>query len=72
MEDKSESVPPGRRRKIKNRGPLKVKDKIEIVYKVLIANELQKDVAKEYRISPKIVCVLIRKVQKDHKLLDEL
>ena len=49
-----------------------IAEKIEIVHKVVIEHELQKDVAREYRVKNGVILQIIRKVRKRPQLLDEL
>ena len=53
-------------------GPTTLMAKVMMVYKVLIEKELQKEVAKEHRISKKVVCSLVKKMKGNSKYLEEL
>ena len=46
--------------------------KVMMVYKVLIEKELQKEVAKEHRVSPHLVGIYVRKALKNKDMLSEL
>ena len=50
--DFREPTPPGSRRRMKKRQPLKSHEKISIVHKVFICHEKHADVAKDFRVSP--------------------
>ena len=50
-QDFKEEVPFGLRRRIKARQPLKLEEKVDIVYQVLICKESQKDLSRKYRTS---------------------
>ena len=49
-----------------------VAEKIEIVHKVVIEHEFQKDVAREYRVKNGVINQIVRKARKRPQLLDEL
>ena len=70
--DFKEPVPIGMRRRSRRRAVLSVDEKINIVHKVLVEFEYQKDVAKEYRISIQTVSTLVSKAKKKPEFLREL
>ena len=72
LPDFIEDVPIGARKKTKGRGPLKLKDKIEIAHKVLVQFLPYSDVAKEYRIGQSVICKLIKKAKDNPAFLEEL
>lgn len=49
-----------------------VAEKVDIVHKVLVEHELQKDVAREYRVRPLVVHFIIKKAQRIPDFLLEL
>jgi hypothetical protein len=51
---------------------LSIEAKIKIASQVLVEKELQKDVAKEHRVSPQVVNVLVKKVERSPNMLTEL
>ena len=51
---------------------MKTNEKVEIVYKVIVLNEFQKDVAKAYRININTVSRLITKAKKNKAFLSGL
>ena len=65
-------MPEGSRKKSRKGRPLKGKEKVEIVYKVVALKELQKDVARCHRIAPSTVSQLVSKAKKNKKFLSEL
>ena len=60
------------RRRGKNRPKLSVKEKIEIIYKVICKELPEKDVAKEFRVSANYVSKLITKIRRRPRFLREL
>jgi hypothetical protein len=54
-----EEVPEGSRRKSRKNLPLRANEKVQIVHKVLVQKELQKDVARCHRVGATIVCRLV-------------
>ena len=70
--DFDEHVPIGSRKKGRRRSVLSVDEKICIVHKVLISFEHQREVAKEYRISPNSVAQIVHKAKKKPKFIREL
>ena len=67
-----EPVPPDRRHSCRKGKPLTVHEKLDIAHKVLVENELRKDVAKEYRISYQVVNRIVDKVKKKPGWLTEI
>ena len=53
---KSETVAPGKRRSVRKRKNLSPEEILEIVHKVVVQQQMQKDVAKEHRLKPILVC----------------
>ena len=70
--DYAEPIPPGSRKKRAKRNGLSLQDKVEIACKILIKRELYREVAKEYRTSPRIIYHLIKKVENKPEVLQEL
>ena len=68
----SQQIPAGRRRKSKTQGPLPMSAKVSMAYKVLVEDETQTAVAKEYRVGTSVVNLFVRKLRKNKCLLDEL
>ena len=54
-----EDTAPGSRKRGRRRKPLTYDDKLYIVQKALVGNELRKDIAKEMRVSPNVVSRLV-------------
>jgi hypothetical protein len=65
-------VAPGKRRRSKKRGPLLLKEKIEILEKIHVSFETHKEVAREYRVSANVVAHLASKAKKNPEVLSEL
>ena len=65
-------TPVGSRKRRLRRGMLTVKDKIDICHRVLIAFEHHKDLAKQYRVSPFVVCCIVNKAKKNPAFLETL
>ena len=53
--DFEEDVVLGKRKRSRKRGPLQLKEKLEIVERVLVSFESHKDVARAYRISTNVI-----------------
>ena len=51
---------------------LRLEDKLDIAHRAIVSCEPQKDLAKEYRVSPVVVSLLICQVRKKPKYLAEL
>ena len=49
-----------------------LKEKMEIVERVVVDFESHKDVARAYRVSPSVVSMLLHKIKKNPLLLSEL
>ena len=49
--DIAEETPPGKRKRSRKRGPLTLDDKIGVLTRVFVDQEIQADVAREYRVS---------------------
>ena len=60
--DFRDPVPPGQRKRSRKQGPLSVSSRTSIVHQVLVEHEMQAEVAKEWRVSPKVVNKLVQKV----------
>ena len=54
-----EDTAPGSRKRGRRRKPLTYDDKLYIVQKALVGNELRKDIAKEMRVTPSVVSRLV-------------
>ena len=54
-----EDTAPGSRKRGRRRKPLTYNDKLYIVQKALVGNELRKDIAKEMRVTPSVVSRLV-------------
>ena len=65
-------TPPGLGRRRRRAGPLTLDGKLDIVPRVLVDGEAQKELAKEYRYSQAAVSALVTKVRKKPELLREL
>ena len=63
---------PGKRKILKKRGPLLLKEKIEILEKMHVSFETNKEVAREYRVSANVIAYLASKVKKKPEILAEL
>ena len=59
--DFDDDTAPGSRHRSRKSKPLTLHDKLAIVHKVLVEKEMQKDVAKEMRISAAVVTSLVKK-----------
>jgi len=70
--ESSERVAPGRRYQRRKRNQLRVLEKIQIVHQVLIQNDNQAAVAKEFRTSQCVVSRLITAAMKKPAFLKEL
>ena len=70
--DFKEVLPPGLRKPTQGHKRLSVPEKLAILHKVLVLFELQKDVAKEFRLRVQVVSSLVCKVKNNPKLLNEL
>lgn len=60
---------------MKHRGrrlSLNLDQKLEIVHRYLVDGEFQKELAKEFRVSPQVVSILVGKVRRKPGLLAEL
>ena len=66
------TIPPGRQRRLKKRGPLSLEDKVAIIYKIVIDKEKLKDVAKEFRISQSLASIYVKKAKDKPDMLAEL
>ena len=62
--DFKEPVPSTSRHRSSKRAPLTVNEKINIVHQVLVGKEMQAMVAREYRVSAKVVSILCCAVKK--------
>ena len=51
---------------------LSLKEKVGVIYAVLVEHEYQAYVAKQYRVKPTVVSVLVNKAKKNKKFLEEL
>ena len=67
-----EFVSEGSRKKSRVRKPVKTNEKVEIVYKVLIQHQFQKDVAKAHRVGQNTVSRLVKKTKKNKEFISEL
>ena len=65
-------TPPGLGRRRRRAGPLTLDEKLEVVHRILVDGEAQKDLAKEYRYSQAAISSLVCKVRKKPELLREL
>ena len=65
-------VAPGKRKRSKKRGPLLLKEKIEILLKIHVSFETHKEVARAYRVSVNVIAHLASKVKKKPEILAEL
>jgi len=65
-------VAPGKRKRLKKRGPLLLQEKIEILEKIYVSFETHKEVAREYRVSANVIAHLVSKVKKKPEILAEL
>ena len=51
---------------------MNAKEKVEIVFKVIVENQPQKDVAKAHRVGQATVCQLVKRAKTNKKFLAEL
>ncbi len=70
--DYKEPVPINLKRRIKRKKILSLKEKVQLVHKVLVQHQFLKDVAKEYHITQPAVSNIVRKAKKNPRFLDEL
>ena len=70
--DFAEPVPAGARRRMKKRAPLSVHERISIVHQVLVGLEKQADVAKDHRVSPRVVAALMHKAKRNPGFMREI
>ena len=70
--DIDERVAVGRRQRSKRRGPVTLNEKIDIVHRVLIGFEKHADVARELRVAPSVVAMVIYKAKQKKEVLREL
>ena len=70
--DFKEPIPVGKRRASRKRRDLSTAEMVEVIHQVLVLKELQKDVAKEHRLKPVLVCQLVSKAKKNPKLAAEM
>ena len=62
-------VPLRRKRKSRRLAPEEI---VDVVYRILVKHEHQKDLAKEYYVLPSTVCRLVSKTRKAPGMLQEL
>ena len=67
--DFPEPVAAGLRHAVRKRKDLPAEEVAEVVHKVIVGHQLQKDVAKEHRLKPVLVCQLALKAKKNSKYL---
>ena len=70
--DIDERVAVGRRQRSKRRGPVTLNEKIDIVHRVLIGFEKHADIARELRVAPSVVAMVIYKAKQKKEVLREL
>jgi hypothetical protein len=70
--DISEQVAIGNRKRSKRKGPLTLNEKIDIVHRVLIGFEKHADIAREYRVAPSVVAMVIYRAKHKKEVLREL
>ena len=71
-QENQESTPIDLRKRRSRKGPLKVKDKIEIVFQVMCLHAPAKHLAKKYRVTESYISLLVHKVKKKPELLRQL
>ena len=62
----------GLRRRRRTSKRFSLKEKLEVAHLVIVDGEIQKEVAKKYRVSAKVVSALINKIRRKPELLREL
>ena len=67
-----EPVPQGSRKKSRKGKPIRTNEKIEIIYKVVVEQEKQKDVAREHRVTPARISQLVSKARKHKGFMAEI
>jgi hypothetical protein len=72
VQDFAAVVAPGKRRRSKKRGPLKMEEKLDIAERVLISFESHAEVARTFRVSKSTVSQLVTKVKRKPEYLSEL
>ena len=70
--DWRESTPPQLRKKVKNRPKLTNAEILAVAYKVIVLGERQVVIAKEYRVTRARISQIVRKVQADNDVLEEM
>ena len=65
----AEAVAPGCRYAVRKRKHLPAAEILDIVHKVMVEYQTQKDVAKEHRLKPILVTALVKKARKNPKYL---
>ena len=60
------------RKRGNKRKTLTVADKVSIIHQVVISKIYHKQVAKEFRVTPACVSMLVRKAQRNPKFLSEM
>ena len=73
LEEKFEDVVPvGLRKRGSRRPKLQIGDKIRIVHKALVDKITQQEIAKEYRISSRVVSHIVTKASKNRNLFQDI
>ena len=67
-----EDTPLGLKRKKGRAKPLTLDQKLDIVNRAIVDGEAQMDLAKDFRVSPCVICLLVKKVRKKPGYLREL
>ena len=62
----------GLRRRRRTSKRFSLEEKLEVAHEVIVEGEIQKEVAKKYRVSVKVVSALINKIRRKPELLRDL
>ena len=65
-------MPPGLRYAVRKRKNLTPAEIADIIHKVVVGHQLQKDVAREHRLKPVLVCRLAMKAKKNPRYIGEI
>ena len=60
------------RRRRRSAKPLSLEQKLDIAHRAIVGGEVQMDLAKEFRVSQKVVSVLVNRVRKKPQFLRDL